>query len=107
MDCKRANKLIPGFLADQLSGKELRQFVEHLDQCPDCMEETTIQFLSTEGLVRLEEGATFHLDQELQMKIKMALRREKFRRRFRLLLFSVEITSIIVILFVFIYIFLI
>ena len=37
------------------------EFVKHLKECSDCMEETTIQFLATEGLNRLEEGTTLQI----------------------------------------------
>ena len=81
------------------------KFVKHLKECSDCMEETTIQFLATEGLNRLEEGTTFDLDKELNDKLVSALRREELRQRFRFLLIGVEIISIIIIIFVFIYVF--
>lgn len=105
MDCKEAKRAIPLFFADELEGKELKRFVKHIKGCPDCMEETTIQYLATEGLLRLEEGTTFNLDRELQEKLDEALNREKLKRRFRYLLFGVEIASILAILFVFIYVF--
>lgn len=105
MDCKEVKRAIPLFLADELEGKELKEFVKHLKECSDCMEETTIQFLATEGLNRLEEGTTFDLDKELKDKLVSALRREELRQRFRFLLIGVEIISIIIIIFVFIYVF--
>lgn len=107
MDCKEAKRAISHFFAAELEGKELKEFVKHLKSCPDCMEETTIQYLATEGLVRLEEGTTFDLDRELQEKISSSLRRERIHEKFRFLLIGVEVISILIILFVLMYVFLI
>ena len=43
MDCKEAKRAIPHFFADELEGRQLKEFVWHLNKCQDCMEETTIQ----------------------------------------------------------------
>lgn len=105
MDCKETRKAIPLFFADELEGKQLRAFVSHVEQCPECMEELTIQYLATEGVVRLEEGTTFNLDKELQDKIRVAVHREVVRKRFRYLLLGMEIVSVLIIGFVFLYVF--
>lgn len=61
MDCKDEEKMIPVFLQDELDIKVLNQFIEHIDGCPECMEELSIQFLVAEGLERLEAGNNFNL----------------------------------------------
>ena len=106
MDCKEAKRAIPHFFADELEGRQLKEFVWHLNKCQDCMEETTIQYLATEGILRLEEGKTFELDKELKEKLESAMRRERFRKRFRYTLVGIEILSLLIILCVFIYVFL-
>ncbi len=65
LDCKDYEKLIPNFLEDKLSTLMTEKFIEHIENCPDCMEELSIQFLITEGMSRLEEGSTFELAKEL------------------------------------------
>ena len=65
MDCKQVEKMIPQFLDDDLTTEELREFMEHIENCTDCKEELTIEFLVSEGLVRLENGAVFDLQKEL------------------------------------------
>ena len=105
MDCSDVKRDIPHFFGDELEGKELRDFVQHLKTCPDCMEETTIQYLATEGILRLEAGQTFELDRELQEKLEAAMRRERFHRRFKYILVGVELVSLLIILIVFIYVF--
>ena len=69
MNCKDAEKKIPYFLQDELDGDELEEFLEHVEACPECKEELTIQFLVTEGLERLEKGNNFNLQRELLMKL--------------------------------------
>ena len=66
MTCKETEKMIPFFLQDDLETEELREFMEHIDECNDCKEELTIQFLVTEGMSRLEEGNVFDLQNELR-----------------------------------------
>jgi len=69
MDCKDEEKMIPVFLQDELDIKVLNQFIEHIDECPECMEELSIQFLVAEGLERLEAGNNFNLQKALTTRI--------------------------------------
>ena len=41
MDCKQVEKMIPQFLDDDLTTEELREFMEHIENCTDCKEELT------------------------------------------------------------------
>lgn len=72
MNCKETEKKIPSFLGDDLDGSKLEEFVEHIESCPECKEELSIQFLVVEGLERLEEGKNFNLQEELLMKLEEA-----------------------------------
>lgn len=72
MDCKEAEKKIPSFLDDELDGRELAEFVEHMEGCPECMEELSIQFLVTEGMEQLEQGNNFNLQEALRHKLGIA-----------------------------------
>ena len=72
MDCKEAEKKIPLFLDDELDGRELAEFVEHIEGCPECMEELSIQFLVTEGMEQLEQGNNFNLQEALRRKLGVA-----------------------------------
>lgn len=78
MECKEAEKKIPLFLQDELEGRELDDFIQHIDSCSECREELTIQFLVAEVMERLEEGDNFNLQKALQMKM------EESRHRVRL-----------------------
>lgn len=90
MDCKETEKKIPYFLQDELGGSELEAFLAHVENCPECEEELTIQLLVTEGLERLEEGGNFNLQDELFIKLEGAEHRIKVHRTLLYTLFCLE-----------------
>lgn len=65
MNCKEAEKMIPAFLVKQLNSRELNQFLLHVEECPECMEELTIQYLVMIGTSLIEEGKSFNLRKAL------------------------------------------
>ncbi|WP_051656657.1 zf-HC2 domain-containing protein [Butyrivibrio sp. AE3004] len=81
MDCKDFQRMIPGFLADELDNYSLEGFLNHIDMCKNCKEELTIQFLIEAGIQRLEDGSTFNLANELQSTINDAWQRLRMRKR--------------------------
>lgn len=80
MTCKDAEKLIPYFLEDDLDNKELSDFLFHMDNCPECKEELTIQFLVMVGMQRLEDGNTFNLSHELDRLLSDSKKRLSIRK---------------------------
>ena len=80
-ECKAIEQLIPVFLDDGLNNAQLKQFLAHIDACPDCREELTIQFLMQVGTKRLEDGKAFHLGLALQQCLTDAHRRLERRMR--------------------------
>lgn len=90
MNCKEAEKRIPSFLQDDLDGSKLEEFVEHVENCSECKEELSIQFLVTEGLERLEEGNNFNLQEELLMKLEGAEHRINVHRMLWYILLCLE-----------------
>ena len=72
MTCKEVEKTIPLFLEDDLDTDDLREFLEHIEQCKECEEELSIQFLVLEGLSRLEAGNVFDLKNELDFQMEEA-----------------------------------
>ncbi|WP_196811871.1 zf-HC2 domain-containing protein [Butyrivibrio sp. VCB2001] len=79
-------KLIPQFLDDDLDNQDLSDFLDHIDNCPECKEELTIQFLVRVGMQRLEDGNTFNLVKELERELADA--KKKMHRRKTLVLIS-------------------
>lgn len=99
MNCKEAEKKIPSFLNDELDGYDLAEFVEHIEECPECKEELSIQFLVAEGLEQLEQGNNFNLQEALLETLECADDRIKVNRILRRVLLSLELavaTAIIV-----------
>ena len=45
LNCKDYEKMIPDFLADKLDAKTAEKFIGHIEKCPECMEEVSIQYL--------------------------------------------------------------
>ena len=80
MTCKDAEKLIPEFLDDDLDNQELSDFLSHIDHCPECEEELTIQFLVRVGMQRLEDGNTFNLSRELEHLLNDSRKRLHVRK---------------------------
>lgn len=90
MTCKEIEKMIPSFLEDDLDTDDLREFMEHVEHCNDCMEELSIQFLVTEGLARLESGSVFDLQNELGERLENAEHTLKMRENMKWLLFMLQ-----------------
>ncbi len=70
MDCKQAVSMIPAYLEDSLEADELKAFLEHIDSCPECSEELSIQFLITEGLNTLNNGDSYDLTSAMKQKVE-------------------------------------
>lgn len=96
MTCKEAEKQIPLFLKDSLDEESLDEFINHIKQCKECEEELAIQYLTVEGLARLEEGASFSLDKELGNKIGQADRRIRMNKRIERICKNIETLAILV-----------
>ncbi len=90
MNCKEAEKKIPSFLQDELDGRNLAEFVGHIDECPECMEELSIQFLVAEGMEQLEKGNSFNLQEALHYKLADADYKIRLNRVLRRILIWLE-----------------
>lgn len=97
MNCKDTEKMIPAFLQDDLDSKELRHFIEHIDSCPECMEELSIQFLVAEGLERLEKGNNFNLQNALSKKMWGAKHEVRVNQTLKRTLIWLEIAVVLTI----------
>ena len=65
--CKEAAKMVIPYIQEQLCDNELRMFVAHIKDCPDCREELETYYIVYKGLMQLEEK------EELPMNIIEAL----------------------------------
>lgn len=98
MTCKDAEKMIPLFIQDKLNYTELEQFLDHIDLCPNCKEELSIQFLITEGMVRLEDGSAFDLGKELQNLMEISKTRVRIHKGMQYLGIGLEAAALLAIL---------
>ena len=80
MNCKDAEKMISPFLEDDLDNRDLAAFLEHMESCPECKEELTIQFLVLVGMKRLEDGNTFNLKKELDNMLRDSRKKLRVRK---------------------------
>lgn len=69
MDCKTAIKSVRRFMDDDLEIEDLRDFLNHVEECPECKEELTIEILVKEGINSLESGSLFDLSKAYANKI--------------------------------------
>ncbi len=91
MNCIESQKLIQEFLDDDLDNRDLADFLTHIDSCPECKEELTIQFLVKVGMQRLEDGNTFNLSKELDHLLAESRKKLTARRYLVFLSFGLEI----------------
>ena len=94
LQCIQATKMIPAFILGELSYRELERFMEHMEECENCKEELSIQFLVEVGLNSLEAGNTFDLQEELNMALEEARRKVKIYQFFHHSLFILECIGI-------------
>ncbi|MCI9663039.1 MAG: hypothetical protein HFI46_04055 [Lachnospiraceae bacterium] len=90
MTCKEIEKIIPSFLNDDLDTDDLREFMDHIVNCEECMEELSIQFLVLEGMARLESGNVFDLQNELKHRMEEAQHILKLREGLQWILYAME-----------------
>ena len=100
MDCKQAEKLIPDFIKGEMDTRTAKQFLEHVDKCPSCKEELSIQFLVTVGMERLEDGEAFNLNDELSARLQTAESHIKIRQMLQRGLYYFEAIAILTVILV-------
>lgn len=67
LTCKEATKMVVPYINGQLGDKDLRKFVCHIKECPECREELETYYIVYKGLMQLDER------EELPMNIIEAL----------------------------------
>ena len=92
MNCKEAEKMIPAFLVKQLNNRDLIRFLMHIEDCPECMEELTIQYLVMIGTSLIEEGKSFNLRRALN---DLLLDAWKTVQKWKILVFASYIVELI------------
>lgn len=89
MDCKETQRCIRLFLMDELDGGTAQEFVEHVHSCNECMEELTIEYLLSEGMIRLENADDIDVQKELEEKLNRTVVRVRRKKQLKAGLFLV------------------
>ncbi len=92
--------MISAFLSEKLDTRELKQFLLHVENCPDCMEELTIQYLVMTGAAILEEEKSFDLRKELDNILEEAWHKVHKRRLLTVLSYVLEFLAIMVVIII-------
>ncbi len=76
MDCLTAQTKIASYVEGELKGEERKEFLLHVGNCPNCMEELEIYYTLIEGTRQLDQGVltTSNFGEELKEKIHRELR---------------------------------
>ena len=87
MNCMEARRMVTPYIKGELSEKELEQFLKHIEQCSDCMDELDIYFTVYQAMDRLdaEDHPDYNFKRMLNESIHAAKRRIVFSRIFRLM----------------------
>lgn len=106
MDCKEFENMIPDFLDEKLNSRQAKEFFAHMDECENCKEELRIQYLITEGTLRLEEGDSFDLNKELDLKLEKTKKVLKSRKIANSIIYVLEAVALAAVVFILILVFL-
>ena len=70
MTCMEAEKMVIPYIKDELTIDELEEFLDHVTDCDNCMEELEIHYMVDVGLKKLdEEDATYDIVGDLMRKL--------------------------------------
>ena len=105
MNCKEFEARIPDFLDDKLNKKQAKEFFAHMQTCESCKEELRIQYLIKEGTLRLEDGDSFDLNKELDLKIEKTKKTIKKRIIANTVIYIMEAVAIVAVIFILILVF--
>lgn len=71
MNCREVEKLVIPYIKDELSIDELDDFLEHVEDCSNCLEELEINYMVDVGLRKLDEDDTvYDIVGDLQRKLE-------------------------------------
>ena len=100
LDCKEANRMIPGFIKRTLNLEDTVAFINHVKQCKACKEELTIQYLVFRGFDEAVSSGEYNLITKLESEIKDAELRIEEKRRRNLVAFGISILALAFVMFV-------
>lgn len=84
MKCLEARKCIFSYLNESIGDMELSEFMEHIDECPECFEELKITHMVYSGVKKLDSD-----DDDSSFDIDAVFKRNLERSRRHLLLIGI------------------
>ncbi len=98
--CRDAIHSIPHFMDHTMTQSELRDFMYHVENCPECMEELSIQYLVKQGLEGLDDNGPINLQADLDRTLQETRNRILKHEKIRKVLIFAECISIILLLLI-------
>ena len=96
MNCIECKKKIKDFLNDSLNTRQTVDFVNHVNECPECMEELSVDFLVNEGLKRLESGTGFNLNDDFKNMLSQSKKKYSNIKSLRHMVYTVASMAAII-----------
>lgn len=87
MKCIEAQQMVKGYLEHQLSDRQLEQFLEHVENCPECYDELEIYYTIYRMLKQPENASgtdEYNFKGKLNEDMKSARRYLRVRKTYRL-----------------------
>ena len=77
MNCLTAQSLISKYVNDELSNLELEAFLNHVEDCVDCMEELRIYYILSKGMQQLDDDKVINYNFHQQFEDSLDEARHK------------------------------
>ncbi len=77
MTCIKAQSMITPFINNKLGIKEMEEFLEHVEVCPDCMEELEYYYTLLTAMRQLDEDKNLSIDYKLELAAKIKKAQDK------------------------------
>lgn len=84
MTCQQAQSLITEYVQDQLDMKTLERFLQHVTNCPDCLEELEVYYIVFTGIKRLDEDENIAINYHEEFQKTVEDWTNRIRRKHRL-----------------------
>ena len=102
MNCIEAQRLIMSFIDDKLDINQLEEFINHINSCPDCMEELEVYYVLLAGMKQLDEDKELsnNYHQDLMNRLKQSedlIFRDKMNHIRKRIILSIMITLVAII----------
>ncbi len=96
MKCLEFQQQISDFLDKRLTIDQMRSFVEHADECPECREELELRYMIQVGVLeqnRDESGDGY--DYGLRLSLILERTRKALRRRYHCQVIKYSISTVV------------